>query len=266
METVDDASPPEAPHHGVAPHACGFCCTTVNKIGVTLGGNTILRDVTLHLHCGELTVLIGPNGAGKSMLLRALLGEVPHTGSIHILPVPESRHPEAVIGYMPQHVDFDRHMPMSVLDLFTTATGRFPTFFGARKRTRAAALESLAQVKAEHLLHRRLGALSGGEFQRVLLALSLTPVPNLLLLDEPISGVDAHGRDLFYQTVSELRRHFDLAILMVSHDLAPAAAVADRMIFLRHTIVTAGKPAEVLAHPELRTAFALDGINLGTKA
>jgi zinc transport system ATP-binding protein len=253
--------PPETPHHGVAPHQCGFCCTTVDRIGVKIGGHSILKDITLHLHCGELTVLIGPNGAGKSMLLRALLGEVKHTGSIHIHPVPQSRHPDAMIGYVPQQLDFDRHLPMSVLDLFAAGTGRFPTFFGATKRLRAAALEALEQVKAAHLLHRRVGALSGGELQRVLLALSLTPAPNLLLLDEPVSGVDAKGRDLFYQIVSDLRRRFDLAILMVSHDLAPAAAVADRMIFLRHSIVTAGKPADVLAHPEVRSTFALDVFN-----
>src|SRR3954469_24605135 len=94
------ASAPETLHHGVAPHQCGFCCTTVDKIGVRLGGTIILRDITLHLHCGELTVLIGPNGAGKSMLLRALLGEVKHTGSIHIRPVPQSRHRDAVLGYV----------------------------------------------------------------------------------------------------------------------------------------------------------------------
>lgn len=257
---------PETLHHGAAPHECGFCCTRVEKVGVRLGGSTILRDITLHLHCGELTVVVGPNGAGKSMLLRALLGEVKHTGSIQILPVPRSRHSAPVIGYVPQHLDFDRHAPLSVLDLFVTATGRFPAFLGATKATRATAIESLEKVKASHLLNRRLGALSGGEFQRVLLALALTPVPNLLLLDEPVSGVDAKGRDLFYQTVSDLRRQFDLAILMVSHDLAPAAAVADRMVFLRHSIITTGRPAEVLAHPELRSAFALDGINIAPQS
>lgn len=252
------STPAEPPHHGVAPHACGFCCTKIQKLNVKIGGHAILRDINLHLHCGEMTVLIGPNGAGKSMLLRALLGDVKCTGTVSILPTPQSRHPKAIIGYLPQQLDFDRHLPLSVLDLFATAASRRATFFGASRKVREEALESLSQVKASHLLHRRLGALSGGEMQRVLLALALTPVPNLLLLDEPVSAVDASGRDLFYQMVSEIRHKYDLAILMVSHDLTEAAAVADRMVFLNHTIVTSGSPGEVLASPVVRRAFALD--------
>lgn len=191
------------------------------------------------------------------MLLRSLLGEVGHAGRIEILPVPQSQHPKSVTGYVPQNFDFDRFLPLTVLDLFAAGTRRFPAFLGVSRTTRAAAMESLKQVKADHLLNRKLGVLSGGELQRVLLALALTPTPNLLLLDEPVSGVDAAGRDLFYQVVSDLRRRFDLAILMVSHDLTAAAAVADRMVFLRHTIVTQGRPQEVLAHPEVRDSFSL---------
>ncbi len=242
----------------MVPHSCGFCCTQIRKLGVKLGGHQILRDVNLHLHCGEITVVIGPNGAGKSMLLRAILGDVKHTGSVSIQASPQSRHPQAIIGYVPQHLEFDRHLPLSVLDLFATATTRRAAFLGASGRVRDAAVQALQQVKAAHLLHRRLGALSGGELQRVLLALSLTPVPNLLLLDEPVSAVDAAGRDLFYQTVSDLRHDLDLAILMVSHDLAPAAAVADRMIYVDHRIVKACAPREMLADELVRRTFALD--------
>lgn len=257
-DTTRLSTPVDPPHHGVAPHACGFCCTKIQRLGVKLGGHTVLRDINLHLHCGEMTVLIGPNGAGKSMLLRALLGDVKSTGNVSILPTPQSRHPKAIIGYLPQQLEFDRHMPLSVLDLFANASSRRASFFGASRRVRDEAVESLTQVKAAHLLHRRLGALSGGEIQRVLLALALTPVPNLLLLDEPVSAVDAAGRDLFYQIVSEIRHQFDLAILMVSHDLSEVAAVADRLVFLDHTIITSGPPREVLSNPVVRRTFALD--------
>ena len=126
------------------------------------------------------------------------------------------------------------------------------------RRLRRAALESLRYVEAEHLIDRRLGQLSGGELQRVLLALSLTPVPNLLLLDEPVSGIDAAGRELFYRTVSDLRRRLDLSILMVSHDLAGVTEVSDRLVFLNRRIVCLGRPAEVVAHRELRRTFGLD--------
>ena len=249
------------PHHhvGLAPHRCGECCTQIENLEVTLNRQRVLEDITLHLHCGELTTLVGPNGAGKSMLLKAILGEVPHGGAIHFLPVGgHGREDAPVIGYLPQQLDFDRDSPVNVHDLFATAVSRWPVAVWYSRRTRRAALESLRYVEAEHLIDRRLGQLSGGELQRVLLALSLTPVPNLLLLDEPVSGVDVAGRELFYRTVSDLRRRFDLSILMVSHDLAGVTTVSDRIVFLNRRVVCLGRPAEVLANPELRRTFGLD--------
>ena len=247
------------PHAGLAPHRCGECCTRIERLDVTLNRQPILTDITLHLHCGELTTLVGPNGAGKSMLLKAILGEVPHGGTIHFLPVAgHGREDAPVIGYLPQQLEFDRNSPVNVHDLFATAASRWPVALRYSRRTRRAALESLRYVEAEHLVDRRLGQLSGGELQRVLLALSLTPVPNLLLLDEPVSGIDVAGRELFYRTVSDLRRRLDLSILMVSHDLAGVTTVSDRIVFLNRRIMCLGRPADVIAHPELRRTFGLD--------
>ena len=109
-----------------------------------------------------------------------------------------------------------------------------------------ATLESLARVQAEHLIDRKLGELSGGEIQRVLLALAMEPVPELLLLDEPVSGVDYKGRELFYQIVSDLRRKYDLAILLVSHDIDLMRHFCDRMVFLNKTVVCQGYSDQVL--------------------
>ncbi len=246
-------------HTGLAPHRCGACCTQIENVEVTLNRQRVLENITLHLHCGELTALVGPNGSGKSTLLKAVLGEVPHGGAVHFLPVTgHGREDAPVIGYLPQQLDFDRDSPVNVHDLFATAASRWPVVLWYSRRIRRAALESLRYVEAEHLIDRRLGQLSGGELQRVLLALSLTPVPNLLLLDEPVSGVDVAGRELFYRTVSELRRRFDLSILMVSHDLAGVTAVSDRIVFLNRRVVCMGSPAEVIANPELRRTFGLD--------
>ena len=246
-------------HKGIAAHQCGQCCTKIDSISVTLERHRIIEDVSLHLHCGELTTVVGPNGAGKSTLLRALLGEVPHAGSIHFLPVfGPGRGDAPAIGYVPQSLDFDRFSPVSVCDLFAASTSRFPVPLGFRKGTRKAALSALESVEAGDLLDRKLGKLSGGELQRVLLALSLTPLPNLLLLDEPVSGIDLPGRDLFYRTVSDLRRRFDLSILMVSHDLAGVMAVSDRVVFLDRRVISVGSPTQVLANPEFRHAFGLD--------
>ena len=246
-------------HHGLAPHRCGECCTQLERVNVTLSGHPVLEDVSLHLHCGELTAVVGPNGAGKSTLLRVLLGEIPHSGVIHFLPVfGHGRKDAPTIGYVPQQLEFDRFSPMSVQDLFACALSRWPVVLWRSRADRLRAREALASVNAEHLLERKLGQLSGGELQRVLLALSLTPVPNLLLLDEPVSGIDLPGRELFYRTVSELRRRFDLSILMVSHDLAGVTAVSDRIVFLNRRIFCSGPPLQVIANPEVRRSFGLD--------
>ncbi len=244
-------------HSGVAPHRCGQCCTHIENIGVRIEGRKILEDVSLHLHCGELTTVIGPNGAGKSTLLRALLGEIPHSGTIHFLPV-IGREGTPAIGYVPQNLEFDRSSPLSVRDLFAASLARYPVVLGSRGGTLTATREALENVQADDLMDRKLGRLSGGELQRVLLALSLTPVPNLLLLDEPVSGIDLPGREMFYRMVSGLRRRLDVSILMVSHDLVGVAPVSDRIVFLDRRIICVGTPDEVLANSELRHAFGLD--------
>jgi len=247
------------PHHGLAPHRCGECCTQLDHLAVTLDGHRVLDDISLHLHCGELTALVGPNGAGKSTLLRTLLGEVPHTGTVHFLPVfGHGREDAPAVGYVPQQLEFDRFSPLSVQDLFSCALSRWSVVLRHSRRDRLTAREALAAVDADHLLDRKLGRLSGGELQRVLLALSLTPVPNLLLLDEPVSGIDLPGREMFYRTVSELRQRLDLSILMVSHDLAGVTAVADRIVFLNRRVICAGPPSKVIANPEVRRTFGFD--------
>ena len=246
-------------HHGLAPHQCGECCTTLEHVGVAFSGNRVLEDISLHLHCGELTTLVGPNGAGKSTLLRVLLGEVPHSGNIHFLPVfGHGRKDAPAVGYVPQQLDFDRFSPTSVQDVFASALSRWPVVLKRSRSARQRAREALAAVHAEPLLDRKVGQLSGGELQRVLLALSLTPVPNLLLLDEPLSGIDLPGREVFYRMVSELRQRFDLSILMVSHDLSGVTAVSDRIVFLNRRVVCSGSPDQVISNPEVRRTFGLD--------
>jgi len=117
----------DSPHKGLARHTCGACCTRLESLGVTLEGRAVLEDISLHLHCGELTALVGPNGAGKSTLLRALLGEVPHTGAHHFLPVFwRGRADAPAIGYVPQQLPFERSSPLSVQDIFSAALTRWP--------------------------------------------------------------------------------------------------------------------------------------------
>lgn len=234
---------------------CGLCCTKIEHFGVNMGSNKILQDVNLHIHCGELTALIGPNGAGKSTLLKAILGEIPHSGVLKYLDAKDQDTILPVVGYVPQHLDLDAGSPISVMDLFAAGNSRLPAFLAHYRKVRIQALESLSRVQAEHLLDRKMGNLSGGELQRVLLALALTPIPDLLLLDEPVSGVDQRGMELFYAMVSDLRHRYDLSIILVSHDLQLMARYADRIVYLNQTVECSGSPAEVFSNPHVIEAF-----------
>lgn len=236
---------------------CGLCCTKIENFGVTKGSMHILENVNMHIHCGELTAVIGPNGAGKSTLLKALLGEVQHTGELKYLDSKGTRSGHPIIGYVPQQLSFDTGTPTSVLDLFTACLSKRPAWLFRPTGVKRRALEGLARVKAEHLIDRRLGALSGGELQRVLLALALEPVPNLLLLDEPVSGMDQGGLELFYKTVSDVRKNYDLSIILVSHDLEFVAKYADRVILLNRTVIESGTPQKVFNSEKAREAFGI---------
>lgn len=241
---------------------CGLCCTRIENLGVSKGPVEILENVNIHIHCGELTAIIGPNGGGKSTLLKALLGEVPHSGQLKYLDSRGGRS-QPVIGYVPQHLSFDTGTPASVSDLFVASMSKKPAWLLRPRSVRKRAVEGLRKVKAEHLLDRRLGALSGGELQRVLLALALDPVPNLLLLDEPVSGIDQGGLELFYNTVAELRRNYDLSIILVSHDFELVSRYADRVILLNRTVIASGTPEEVFGSENTLRTFGITGFFTG---
>jgi len=234
-----------------------LCCTKIEKFNVVIGKTKIIEDVNLHIHCGELTALIGTNGAGKSTLLKAILGEVKHSGVLKYFDAKGVRSGNPCIGYVPQYLNFDVSTPTSVLDVFMACTTSIPSWLMTPNSIRSRVRQSLEKVKAEHLIDRRLGALSGGELQRILLALALDPIPDLLLLDEPVSGVDHNGLELFYDIVSELREKYDLSIILVSHDLALVEKYADRVILLEGRVICNGTPEEVFKDERTRKAFGM---------
>ena len=238
-------------HSGVCHDSC---CLKVQNVSVKIGGDKILRDVNLHVHCGQMVALIGPNGAGKSTLLKALLGEREFDGNI-LFSVPGSRRARARIGYVPQSPNFDPGDPVSVADLFTCCLSRRPAFLGASKKDRELIEECLERVHGEDLIDKRVGTLSGGELQRVLLALALEPMPNILILDEPLSGVDIEGQTGLMDMLDEIRRDYDLSILMTTHDFSMLGRYADRVVLIDHEVKCQGTPEEVLGSPEFRAAF-----------
>lgn len=244
-------------HKGAAEGCAHFCCTKIEDFGVSFGTFEVFSHVNLHFHCGEMTAIIGPNGAGKSTLLRAILGETSHTGSLRFVDADDRHTGHPVIGYVPQYLRLDLSAPTTVLDLFMACQTKRPVWLFPARGCRVRARAGLARVRAEHLIDRRLGALSGGELQRVLLALALDPMPNLLLLDEPVSGVDQNGLALFYDILGQLRAQEDLAILLISHDLGMVARHADKVVLMDHGIAAAGTPMEVFADPQMERLFGI---------
>lgn len=232
-----------------------LCCTKIENFAVNFGATKIFENVNMHIHCGELTAIIGKNGSGKSTLLKAILGEIKHTGDLKYLDEKGIRTGHPCIGYVPQHLKFDIGTPTSVLDLFNSCLAKMPSWLWCSEKMRKRVSGNLERVKACHLIDRRLGALSGGEMQRVLLALALDPLPDLLLLDEPVSGIDQNGLELFYDMVSELRSKHDLSIILVSHDFDLVYRYADRVILLDGTVICAGTPEEVFNDEKTKKVF-----------
>lgn len=152
-------------------------------------------------------------------------------------------------------LQFDLGSPISVTDLVASAISRRPIWAGVGRDLSEKVKAVLSLFSAEHLLTRRMGVLSGGELQRVLLAIAMTPTPDLLLLDEPASGVDVQGLSLFYQIVNDLRKKFDIAVILVTHDLAGVSSYADRLILLNRSVIAEGEPSEVLSDEKLIKAF-----------
>ena len=224
---------------------CKLCRIEVDHLNVVKEGQTLLKDVNLHIHCGELTALIGTNGAGKTTLLKALLGQLSYEGSIRHLTGSGLPAAEVRTGYVPQTLEFDRSSPVTVMDFLGAALSNFPVFLGVPKKVKGRVMEALARTHCEAMADKALGVLSGGELQRVLLALALTPQPDLLILDEPVSGVDENGLDDFYRTVDELKHKNHMAILLVSHDLDVVRRYADRVALMQGTVLAQGSPDAV---------------------
>ena len=242
--------------------SCGHsCCLRVENLSVTIGGEKILRDINLHVHCGEMAALIGPNGAGKSTFLKAVLGQREYEGVIAFSqPGQRSRKPR--IGYVPQSPSFDPSDPVSVEDLFACCMSRRPAFLGLSRSMRQTVAECLDRVHGTELMHKRVGTLSGGELQRVLLALALEPLPNILILDEPLSGVDVEGMETLMDMLDEIRKTYDLSILMTTHDFSMLERYADQAVLIDRTVLASGTPREVLDSPVFRDVFHMKGGSL----
>jgi len=206
---------------------------------MAFNGQTVLRDVDISIAPGEIVTIVGPNGSGKSTLLRALIGALPPAAG-HVTRAPGLR-----VGYVPQKLEIDPTLPMSV-SRFLSLPARVPS-----EQAKAA----LEQAGVSELGARQMATLSGGQFQRVLLARALLGNPQILLLDEATQGLDQPGSAAFYRRIEHVRREMGCAIVMVSHELHVVMSASDRVICLNGHVCCEGRPDVVASAPEYRALF-----------
>lgn len=212
---------------------------SAHGIDMEIGGRKILDDARLDINTGEIVTLIGPNGAGKTTLVHVVLGLLkPLRGTV-------VRRENLRIGYVPQQFSIDPLIPLDVYRLMTLTC----------RASRAQAIEVLSSTGVAHLIDQPVAHLSGGEQQRVLLARALLRDPDLLILDEPVQGVDFSGQVAIYQLISDIRTTHGCGILMISHDLHIVMAESDRVICLNGHVCCEGHPEDVSKDPEYVKMF-----------
>lgn len=210
----------------------------VNNLTVEFGGQRIITDLTFEVEEGEILVILGPNGAGKTVLLRTLLNLLPHEGEI--------KWKEGVkIGYVPQRLPFIKDVPLSVAE-----------FFDLKNISGKEAMKALKLVGLENsFLKKSIGFLSSGQFQRILIAWALAGDPDVLLFDEPTTGIDIGAEETIYSLLKKLKKEKDMTVFLVSHDLNVVYKYASKVLCLNKKMVCCGSPREVMEPRSLAKLF-----------
>ncbi|HEY4475745.1 MAG TPA: metal ABC transporter ATP-binding protein [Candidatus Paceibacterota bacterium] len=206
---------------------------SVKNLSVFFGEEAILKNLSFEVKRGETAAIIGPNGAGKTVLFKSLIGSVPRHGEV-------SWAPGTKIGYVPQKLDLDRHLSLTLGDFLLLKVKLMKLDKSEVRRV----LEQVHLLSAK--LKIRLTYLSGGDFQRSLIAFALIGKPNVLLFDEPTSGIDLPGEEQIYQTVHKLQDQYRLTVIIISHDLNLVYRYADTVLCLNRKLFCVGNPEETL--------------------
>lgn len=224
----------------------------VNSASVDVGGTRLIEGITMQVERGSTVAIIGPNGAGKTTFLRAVLGLVPITsGTITIFGVPLAQIGEhrRRIGYVPQRLEFDRYLPLTVQEMLHAYVPHAPL---------SRIEDALSEVGVEQMLHHPIGKLSGGQLQRVVIALNVLREPEILFLDEPGTGVDIEGESRFYEIIERLRQEHHLTVVLVSHDLSVVTRYATQVLCMNRRLLCFGPPAEALDAEMIRLVYGQD--------
>lgn len=232
----------------------------VDQLSVDLGGKAILKNLSARIPRGKISALIGLNGSGKTTFLKALLKEVAYTGKVqwrcghdHSKTYPH------LIGYVPQRLQFDLNQPLTVVELLALSLQKRPLFMGIGKATRHRIGKMLDQVNGNHLIDVPVGGLSGGQLQRVLLALALEPTPELLLLDEPAQGIDFSSQNDFYDLIAQVNQKTGITMILVSHELSVVSKYAHRVFCMKDgCIFCEGSGEEIVTGEMIKQIYGAD--------
>ena len=229
------------------------------NVNLTLGNTRILQDINFAIRAGEIHCIIGANGGGKTSLIRSMLGQMPHSGNITI-----NWHDHRVVGYVPQLLEFDKTLPVTVSDFMGMTCQNRPIFLGVSRSRRSQIEEVLDRVGMIGKSKSKLGSLSGGERQRVLFAQALIPEPALLVLDEPMTGLDLHGREILERAIVEFTSAGGTAV-WINHDIAQVNEYADTLTYINREVLLEGAPRQVLASGAAARLFpTLESLNSKT--
>lgn len=212
----------------------------VKDMAVRINGEDVISHLSFDVQEGETLVILGPNGAGKTVLLKALLNILPHTGTVYWKK-------GVKIGYVPQRLPYIKDIPLSVQE-----------FFELKKVAKENILPMLRSVGIEagaDMLKKRMGTLSSGQFQRILVSWVLLDHPNVLLFDEPFAGVDISGKESIYELLEKLQKEKHLTIFLVSHDLSIVYSFATKVLCLNKEMVCTGTPQEALTPENLSQMY-----------
>ena len=219
----------------------------VENLAVTIEREEILKDISFTVMPGDVIALIGPNGAGKTVLLKCLLGMMPYRGGVHWAA-------DVKIGYVPQRFQIAKNVPLTVREFFLLHEKKF--IFATRAKTDGRIAEALSVVGlGVSELDERLGHLSGGQVQRVLIAWALYDKPNIILFDEPTAGIDIGGQETVYNLLHTLKDRFCITIILVSHELNVVFRYATKVVCINKSMFCTGAPREVLTSGELEKLY-----------
>lgn len=244
----------QALFHRTTPHLPGVATVTFDNVSVGYEGTPALESVSFQLHQGEQVALVGPNGAGKSTLFNVIVGKLkPSRGRVHVFGSGPDGH--ICIGYVPQRNAVDWRFPVTVRDVVMMGrVGKIGFFRWPGRKDHERVAQAMVDVRVEHLAERQIGELSGGQQQRVFLARALAQEAELLLLDEPFTGLDLPSQQILLEILNDLHSR-NIAIVVATHDLNQAADLFDRILLLNRRLVADGPPQQVLTTDLLRQAY-----------